>query len=186
MNDYLKLLKVLCDAQVRFVIIGGAAAAAQGVTYPTYDLDICYDRGRDNIDRLARALEPFHPRLRGVPDDLPFSLDSVTIAHGMNFTLTTDLGDIDLFGEVLGIGGYREVKALSATLSLFGFECAVLSLDGLIRSKRATARPKDLLVLQEMEALREIEIRVKPQPQHLDTLNQDSYDAEPTDHKQEI
>ena len=29
MNDYLKLLKILCAAQVRFVVIGGAAAAAQ-------------------------------------------------------------------------------------------------------------------------------------------------------------
>jgi hypothetical protein len=163
MNDYLKLLKVLCDGQVRFVIIGGAAAAAQGTTYPTYDLDICYDRGRNNIERLAEALEPFHPRLRGVRDDLPFCLDAATIAHGMNFTLTTDVGDIDLFGEVGGIGGYNDVKALSVTLVLFGFQCAVLSLEGLIRSKRAAARPKDLLTLPELEALREIETQTKPQ-----------------------
>jgi hypothetical protein len=164
MNDYLRALQVLCDAEVRFVIIGGAAAAAHGSTYPTYDLDICYDRSPDNLERLAKALGPNHPRLRGIPDDLPFCFDSTTIARGMNFTLTTDVGDIDLFGEVAGIGGYKEVRALSTTLVLFGFQCAVLSLDGLIQSKRAVARPKDLLVLPEMEALREMETHVKRRP----------------------
>ena len=88
MNEFLRTIEVLREAQVRFVVIGGMAASAHGLPHLTYDLDICYDRGRDNIERLAKALEPFHPRLRGVPDDLPFSLDNATIAHGMNFTLT--------------------------------------------------------------------------------------------------
>jgi hypothetical protein len=138
------------------VVIGGAAASAHGLPHLTYDLDICYDRGRDNIEHLANALEPFHPRLRGVGNHLPFRLDSATIANGMNFTLSTDLGDIDLLGEVTGIGGYKEAKAISVSLVLFGLECSVLSLDGLIKSKRATSRPKDLLTLPEIEALREI------------------------------
>jgi len=162
MNDYLKLLNILCDARVRFVVIGGAAAAAHGSAYPTYDLDICYDRSRDNLDRLAKALEPYHPRLRGVQNNVPFCLDAVTIASGMNFTLTADLGDIDLFGEVIGIGGYKEARALSTTLVVLGFQCAVLSLEGLIRCKRATGRPKDLLMLPEIEALCEMESQVTP------------------------
>jgi hypothetical protein len=105
------------------------------------------------------ALEPFHPRLRGVENDLPFCFDAATIAHGMNFILTTDIGEIDLFGEVTGIGGYKDASALSITLELFGFRCAVLSLDGLIRCKRASARPKDLLILREIEALRQMETK---------------------------
>jgi hypothetical protein len=181
MNDYLRLLKVLCDAQVRFVIIGGAAAAAQGATYTTYDLDICYDRGRDNIERLASALEPLHPQLRGVANHLPFRLDAATIADGMNFTLSTDLGDIDLFGEVTGIGGYEEAKTLSVNLVLYGLECAVLSLDGLIRSKRAAGRPKDLLTLPEIEALREIGAQVKLESGLAETQNHDSATGERSD-----
>jgi hypothetical protein len=161
MVDFQRILTVLCEAQVRFVIIGGAAAAAHGSAFPTYDLDICYDRNPDNIERLAKALEPFRPRLRGVSNELRFCFDAATIARGMNSTLTTDLGDIDLFGEVTGIGGYKEVKAFSTTLVLFGLQCSVLSLDGLIQSKRSTARPKDLLMLREIEALREMETRHK-------------------------
>jgi hypothetical protein len=173
MNDFFRTLKVLCDAQVRFVVIGGAAASAHGFPHLTYDLDICYDRSHDNIERLAKALEPFHPRLRGVSDDIPFCLDAATVARGMNFTLTTDVGDMDLFGEVTGIGGYKEAKALSITLVLFGFQCAVLSLEGLVRNKRAMARPKDLLMLPEMEALREIATEVKPQSAPVEVRKQD-------------
>ncbi len=167
-------LRVLSNTQVRFVVIGGAAASAHGLPHLTYDLDICYDRSRDNIKRLASALEPFHPRLRGVANHLPFFLDAATIANGMNFTLTTDLGDIDLLGEVTGIGGYEEAKTLSVKLVLFGLECAVLSLDGLIQSKRATGRPKDLLTLPEIEALREIGAQVKLESRLAETQNHDS------------
>jgi hypothetical protein len=183
MNDYLKLLKILCAAQVRFVVIGGAAAAAQGSTYATYDLDICYDRGSDNIERLAKALEPYQPRLRGVPDNLPFCFDTTTIRNGMNFTLTTDVGDIDLFGEVAGIGGYKDVNVFSISLVLFGFQCAVLSLEGLIRSKRAAARPKDLLILPEIEALREIETRVKRQSGAARVRKEDRVKDEQSEHE---
>ena len=178
MNDFLQIFKVLCDAGVRFLVIGGAAAAAHGLTYPTYDLDICYDRSRDNIERLAEALKPFHPRLRGVSDELPFCFDAATITSGMNFTITTDLGDIDLFGEVTGVGGYKDANALSIPLVLFGFQCAVLSLEGLVRCKRATARPKDLLVLPEIEALREIETQTKRQSASSEARNQSSVDDE--------
>ena len=89
----------------------------------------------------------------------------------MDFTRTTDLGDIDLFGEVAGIGGYKDVNSLSITLIIFGVECAVLSLNGLILSKRATARPKDLLVLPEIEALREMNAEAKGQTRPADDRN---------------
>ena len=178
MVDFQRILKVLFNAKVRFVIIGGAAAAAHGSAFPTFDLDICYDRSRDNIKRLASALELFHPRLRGVVNNLPFQLDASTIANGMNLTLTTDLGDIDLLGEVTGIGGYEMAKTLSVNLVLFGLECSVLSLDGLIQSKRATGRPKDLLTLQEIEALRETGTRVKRESGSPETQKQDNVQGE--------
>jgi hypothetical protein len=162
-NDFEQILKILCGAEVRFVMVGDLALAAYGRFPAALLLELCYDRSRDNIERLAQALEPFHPRLRDVPEDLPFRLDAATIASGMNFTLATDIGDIDLFGEVAGAGGYKDVHALSITLALFGFQCPVLSLEGLIRCKRATGRPRDLFMLPEIEALREMEAQVRRQ-----------------------
>lgn len=118
---------------------------------------------RPTSKRLAVVFAPFHPRLRGTAENLPFHFDAATLSRGMNFTLTTDLGDLDLFGEVVGVGGYDEVRAQSDSWALFSRLCAVLSLEGLIQSKRAAARAKDLLVIPELEALHEIELHATAQ-----------------------
>ena len=156
MNIFRRSLDALRDAAVEFIVIGGVAASAHGSAQVTFDLDICYQRGVENLKRLSEALRPYHPRLRGAPEGLPFVLDANTLERGMNFTLTSDLGDIDLLGEIAGIGQYREAFALSDCVDLFGGPCRVLSLEGLIRSKRAAGRDKDLSALREIEALREM------------------------------
>lgn len=155
MVDLKKLILCLANNQVEFVIIGGVAATVHGSAYVTYDLDICYRRDRENLARLIKALAPYHPRLRDVPDAVPFFSDEGTLNRGLNFTLKTDLGDIDLLGEVAGLGDFEQVSASSIAVALFGVACAVLSLEALIAAKRATDRPKDHLILPELEALRE-------------------------------
>ena len=148
-------LRVLYDAGVEFVLIGGAAMGLQGSAHITKDMDFCYDRSPLNLNRLANALKPYHPALRGAPPGLPFHFDAETISRGLNFTLSTDLGDIDFLGEVSGLGGFSSVKAVSDVMKISGIEIHVLSLAGLIKSKSAAGRPRDLYVLPELKALEE-------------------------------
>ena len=155
--DFQPILAALDDAGVQFVIIGGAAVSVHGSAYITQDLDICYARSPANVEKLVRALKPHYPRLRGAPAALPFQFDSETVLRGMNFTLASDIGDVDLFGEVIGIGSYAEVRARSLEVELYGRRLAVLSIEGLIQSKQAAGRRKDLLVIPELEALRELQ-----------------------------
>lgn len=155
MIDFEKTLTLLSDEGVQFVIIGGLAITIHGSSYVTFDLDICYARDNENLTRLARAFRPVNPRLRGAPAGLPFSFDEGTLKRGLNFTLTTDIGDVDLIGEVAGVGDDPVVAAASMPVELFGRLYAVLTLDALIVAKRAAGRPKDLQVLPELEALRE-------------------------------
>jgi hypothetical protein len=108
------------------------------------------------MERLAKALELFHPVLRGAPSDLPFRFDAKTIANGLNFTLTTDLGDLVFLGEVSGLGSFQGVLGASDVKNVGGVECRVLSLEGLIKSKIAAGRPRDLYVLPELRGLNEI------------------------------
>jgi predicted nucleotidyltransferase len=150
------LLKELHRLGVEFVIIGGMAAVAHGSAYLTLDLDLCYSRKKENLEKLAQALASFHPRLRGAPPDLPFRLDAAALRTGMNFTLTTNLGDLDILGEVSGLGGYAEALSFSEELEVYSLRCKVLTLEGLIRSKKAAGRTKDLMLLPELEALLEI------------------------------
>lgn len=156
MIDFEKALITIADAQVRFVIVGGLAVTIHGSAYVTFDLDFCYARDTENLARLASVLQPFSPRLRGAPAELPFRFDEETLKRGFNFTLSTELGDIDLLGEIPGLGDYPAVLAASQHVELFGRTFNVLTLDALIASKKAAGRPKDLQILPELEALREV------------------------------
>ncbi len=152
-------LRTLFDANVEFVLIGGAAMQVQGSAHLTEDLDFCYSRSARNMDRLALALAPHHPRLRGAPENLPFRFDAATIKRGLNFTLMTDLGWIDFLGEVAGLGGYEGVKKNSEVMPIFEMDCQVLSLEGLIRAKKAAGRSRDLEVIPELEGLLDLRKR---------------------------
>ena len=156
MKELSEILKTLYDAEVDFVVIGGAAMQLQGSAYVTQDLIFCYGRTPQNIKRLTAALKPYHPVLRGAPAGLPFTLDARTVTQGMNFTLSTSLGDLDFLGEVAGLGTYEQVKTAADTQVIDGMEIAVLSLVGLIKSKKAAGRPKDLYVLPELEGLEQL------------------------------
>ena len=154
-------LRALFDASVEFVLIGGAAMQMQGSAHLTEDLHFCYARSAKNLERLARAMAPHHPRLRGAPENLPFRFDAATIKRGLNFALMTDLGAVDFLGEVAGVGGYEEVKKNSDVMAVFEMDCLILSLEGLIRAKKAAGRDRDLEVIPELEGLLDLRKRSK-------------------------
>jgi hypothetical protein len=118
---------------------------------------VCFSRSPDNLRRLADALRPFHPRLRDLPEDLPFVWDHSTLRNGTVFTLSTDLGAIDLLAEVSGVGGFDKAKACSMRVQAFDRSVWTLDLPSLIRAKRAAGREKDLRILPELESLLEAE-----------------------------
>jgi len=154
MTRFGELLRVLGSSGVDFILVGGVAAAAHGSARTTQDIDIVYRRAEDNYQKLAGALAPMHPYLRGAPAGLPFRLDLATIRGGLNFTLTTDLGWIDLLGEIAGGGNYENLIAHSIPVEAFGVHCQVLGLDALIDAKKSAGRPKDLEAIAELESLR--------------------------------
>jgi hypothetical protein len=149
------LLRRLAAASVEFVVVGGLAGSARGAARATYDLDICYARDAENLERLVAALSPIRPYLRGAPPGLPFRLSVATLQAGLNFTLTTDDGAIDLLGEITGAGDYGRLLPHSTEEELFGVRCRCATLPALIRMKRAAGRPKDFEAIAELEALLE-------------------------------
>ncbi len=154
-TDFEAVFRVLSSAEVRFVVVGGVAGILHGAARATYDVDIVYARDRENIRRVTAALRPFKPYLRGAPKGLPFVLDERTIRNGLNFTLESELGDVDLLGDVAGGGSYAELLPYSEPAMAFGFACRVVTLEKLIQLKRAAGRPKDLESIAELQALLE-------------------------------
>jgi len=153
MTDFKAALGALSGAGVRFIIIGGAAATVHGSARLTQDLDIVYARDLENIRRLTSALARFQPYLRGAPAGLPFRFDEATVTRGLNFTLTTTLGDLDLLGEIVGGGGFLALAPHAIEVQVFGVTCLCLDLPKLVEVKRAAGRPKDLEALAELESL---------------------------------
>ena len=150
-----KLLPTLVGAGVEFIIIGGVAGILHGSARATYDVDLVYSRNEENIQRLATVLASYNPYLRNVPVGLPFVWDTKAIRHGLNFTLTTTVGDIDLLGEVAGGGTYSDLLPHSFEVEAFGVRFKCLDLPTLIRIKEAAGRPKDREAIAELRVLLE-------------------------------
>jgi len=153
--NFRELLPVLVGSGVKFIVVGGGAAIAHGLARLTYDVEVVYARDADNIRNLVRALRDHKPYLRGAPAALPFRWDEETSQAGLNFTLTTDVGDLDLLGEVTGGGSYEKLLPYSEELTVFNVTCRFVTLERLIQLKRAAGRPKDFEVIAELQALLE-------------------------------
>lgn len=133
------------EHRVDFLLIGGWAAKLHGSPTVTADIEICHARDFGNLVRLADALSGLDVRLRGVGDDVPFTVDVRTLRAGDVFTLSSVAGDIDLLGSPAGI----------ESLEVLMENADVLELDDLIRMKEAVGRPKDLIEVEVLEALRQ-------------------------------
>lgn len=149
------VVRLLGRHHVRYVLIGGLAAIIHGAPLVTQDVDICYARDDANLARLADGLREVHAELRGADPGLPFRLDPETLARGDGFTFTTDAGWLDIIATPAGVAGYDDLAGTADAFRLFGHRVLVASVDDLIRMKRAAGRPKDLLALEELGALRD-------------------------------
>lgn len=153
--DPLRALRTLVDGGVRFVVIGGYAGALRGSPIITGDVDLCYARDDANLERLAEALRSLDARLRGAPPDVPFQLDARTLGAGDHFTFSTSVGALDLLGTPSGTTGFADLDANATDEVIDGFTIRVASLDDLIRMKRASGRPKDLIAVEWLSAVRD-------------------------------
>ena len=153
--DPLSGLSTLVEHGVRFVLIGGYAAALRGSPMMTGDVDLCYARDQENLERLAAALKSIGARLRGAPVDVPFQLDRGTLEAGDHFTFSTDIGPIDCIGTPAGTEGFSDLESAASDEDLDGLVVRVASLDDLIRMKRAAGRPQDRIAIEWLTALRE-------------------------------
>lgn len=148
-------LQALVAHRVWFVVIGGLAARLWGSPTVTNDLDICYSRDPDNLVRLAAVLVELDARLRGVDEDLPFILDAQTLAAGDSFTFVTTAGNLDVLATPSGTQGFDDLVRAATEMDLGVANVLVVDIEDLIRMKRAAGRPKDLIEVEVLTALRD-------------------------------
>jgi hypothetical protein len=153
--DPLGALRTLSEHGVRFVLIGGYAAALRGSPMITGDVDICYARDDANLQALATALEELGATLRGAPSDVAFRLDAATLKAGDHFTFSTKAGAVDCLGTPAGTDGFVDLDASATDEDLDRLTVRVASIEDLIRMKQAAGRPQDLIAVEWLSALRD-------------------------------
>lgn len=150
-----ELLRLLLEAGVEFVLIGGVAAIAHGSSTFTVDCDITAPFTEDNLGRLLAVLAPHHPRYALAVPKRPVTESPAALAKNRYLYLLTALGRLDILSEVPPIGSYAEVASRAVTQDVHGRPCRIISLDDLIAVKRYLGREKDRLVERELLALQD-------------------------------
>ena len=154
-TDFPLALRTLAEAKIDFIAVGAIAAIAEGIIVTTDDVDVVYARSPENLRRIVATLAPFKPYLREAPPGLPFRLDEQTLRNGLNFTLETSMGNVDLLGEITGGGSFEQLRPFAETKSAFGVQFLCVGLNKLILLKRAAGRPKDFEMVARLEAVRQ-------------------------------
>jgi len=150
-----RIVRALAGHDVVYVLIGALAARLQGFPRLTADADITPDRSRDNLVRLAAALEELEARVytEGVPEGLPFDCSAETLDRADLWNLVTFAGRLDIAFVPAGTEGYWDLARGAIRFEVFGVDLFAASLTDIVRSKEAADRPQDR---QDVVVLREI------------------------------
>jgi predicted nucleotidyltransferase len=154
MAETVEILRRLGAAGVEFVIIGGVAVAAYGAEYSTVDVDICAPLSHDNCIKIVQAFDGLNPRWLARPDFPVITASDPNLKGLKNMYLRTDLGKVDVLGELPGICSYDELAARAVEMVVLGTPCRVIDLDTLIAAKRFAGRDKDKPAVKALEVVK--------------------------------
>ena len=145
--DFESILRTLADHGVDFIVVGGIAAALEGVLGNTVDVDVVHSREPDNIGRLLAALDSLDASYRTHAAKRLKPGVSHLAAPGHQL-LTTRFGPLDILGTIGKSRGYEDLLPLSHEVELDeGLRVRVLNLETLIAVKEEVAGERDLAVL---------------------------------------
>lgn len=157
-DGFLKLIERLTKGGVKFVLVGGFAGVVHGCTYVTQDIDICCDFSAANLLALQETLKDLHPVHRMTPQRLKLKLTAESCAGFKNLYLDTDTGQVDCLASIQGLGNYEDVERWSEIRDLGGgLQIRVLTIDSLIKARRAMNRPRDREAVLQLEAIRKMQ-----------------------------
>jgi len=139
-EDYRDMLRILCDNEVRFLIVGAYAMGAHGYPHGTGDIAIWVDPSADNATKVHRSILQF-----GAPGEQ--IVEHTFTDRNVVFQIGVAPRRIDILTIISGVEfdkAYRD----RTTIVIDDIPAPFLSREHLIRSKRAAGRKKDLADLE--------------------------------------
>ena len=141
--DFVDLLRAFAEAEVRFLVVGAYAVALHARPRATGDLDLWVEPTPENAARVMKALREF-----GAP------LDQVTESDfsrpGTVFQLGLAPRRVVLLTRLTGLT-FSEAWEDRVKARLGPCEVDFIGKSSLVKNKRATGRPRDLLDLELLE-----------------------------------
>jgi hypothetical protein len=153
--DASRIISVLHEHGVRFLVIGGFALELWDVAVPpTIDVDITPEGSDQNLARLAAALNELQASIRFGEEsiDIPGGLTSAHLANSTVLNLSTTAGPVDVTMQPAGTDGFTDLSAGATEIAYADVMVPTAHLADVARSKEAAGRPKDLRVLPAIRA----------------------------------
>lgn len=143
-----RILDALAHEEVRYVLVGSMAMAAQGLIRATRDMDIFVAPDPENVERLKRALRSVFP-------DDP-NIDEITAADlggeypAIEYSPPHGAYSIDILARLGEAFAFDDIEFEDRMVGTTAIKVATPRM--LVRMKKDTVRPQDRI---DAEALRE-------------------------------
>ena len=147
------IVKALAEGDVRFVVVGGIAAVAQGVPFVTFDVDVVHERSPENVRRLLAVLSTIGATYVRPSDSPPIVPREDLLLGDGHHILTTLHGRLDVLGRIEGGRGYEDLLPCTVESRIGDVAVRLLSIETILEIKRASPRPKDQAVVPLLEAV---------------------------------
>jgi hypothetical protein len=150
--DAERILEVLAEHAVEYVIVGGLAVQAHGHVRTTVDIDVFPSPDRSNLERLADALNALDARILN-PGSEQLKIDATLLPRATLWQFATPHGAIDVLHDAPGAPPYGDLRNRAFEIRLGKLKLAVAGRDDLVGMKRASGRSVDL---EDIAALTEL------------------------------
>jgi predicted nucleotidyltransferase len=144
--DFVALLGILAEHEVKFIIVGGVCGVLHGAPITTFDLDLVHSRDAENVDSLLAALQSMNAVYRDHAERR-IPPDRTHLASPGHQLLMTDLGPLDLSGTVGHDVGYEALLSDTTVMTIGDLRVRVLNLEKMIELKQQIGRDKDKAVI---------------------------------------
>jgi predicted nucleotidyltransferase len=164
MSLFIPVFRLLNDAKVRYVVVGGIAAVLHGHVRATADIDLIIDLDPIEASKTVRALvaggyKPLAPVNPLLFADTAQRERWITEKGMKVFSLTSPVPgpSVDLF--VRHPIPFDDLWSRSVVMDLGGTDVRVCAIDDLIALKRSAGRPQDLADIEQLAKIKEIKER---------------------------
>lgn len=138
-----RIFEALDANRVEYVVVGGVAMQAHGHLRMTNDVDLIPLPTRENLRRLAAALNQLHARVLN-PGAEHLKIDAQMLPRATLWQFATVCGDIDVLHDAPGAAPFADLRERALAIALSDHAIPIASRDDLISMKRASGRPVDL------------------------------------------